>query len=183
MKKILCLILFLASAIISKSQDEGYPISRFALSLNPLGVVQFGPIVNAEAGLTKNLVLNAHVRFAPYGVLSYVVTEWPDKITGFAYGGGLIYFFGEKRNKPYVGVISEYQKNKDIWENSDEIDKVFVFLVNGGYRFRFKSGFFINTGAYLGFGHSNWVWTGSYTEEGSEFQPAGLVEVTFGFEF
>lgn len=164
-------------------QDEGYPIPRFAISVNPLGFIQFGPSINAEVGLTKSLVLNTHVRIAPLGLLTYVVTDWPEKITGLAYGGGIIYFFGEKRNKPYIGVIADYQKNKNTWENSEEIDKVFAFMFNGGYRFRFNSGFFINTGAYLGFGHSNWVWTGSYTEEGSEFVPAGLVEVTLGFEF
>jgi hypothetical protein len=205
MKKILCLTFSLVSTVVISSQgltsieqptnylltsnslnlhqDEGYPISRLALSINPLGFVEFGPLINAEVGLTKNLVLNSHIRFATLGLLSYVTADWPDRITGLAYGGGVLYFFGEKRNKPYVGILSEYQKTKDFWENSSEIDKIITFMFNGGYRFRFENGFFINTGAFFGLGYSHWVWTGSSTQEDKEFHAAGLLEVTLGFEF
>lgn len=170
-------------------QEEGYPISRFALSLNPLGFLQFGPILNAEVGLTKKLVLNAHVRFAPVGLLSYVVTDWPDKYTGLGYGGGAIYFFGESRNKPYAGILTEYQRNGNTYDEGEsyeetEIDRVLVFLLNGGYRFRFDSGFFINTGVFLGFGYTNWTSEDQWGDyKGSDITPAGLIEVTFGFEF
>jgi hypothetical protein len=211
MKKILTLTIFLAVCMVARSQgfsfeqqssdfsdaglglnlpqDDGYPIGRFAISVNPLGFLEFGPIVNAEFGLTRNLVLNTHVRFAPVGLLSRAVTDWPDKMTGFAYGGGVLYFFGENRNKPYIGILTEYQGGKDIWDEGttyeeSEDDHVFVLMFNGGYRFRFNSGFFINTGAHLGFGYNSWTWYDSYgIDKGSDVTPAGLIEVTFGFEF
>jgi len=171
------------------TEEAGYPVPRFALSANPLGFLQFGPVLNAEAGLTKNLVLNTHIRFAPVGLLSYAVTEWPDKYKGLGYGGGAIYFFGEKRNKPYAGVLGEFQRNKLKWDEGEsyeerETDNVFVFLLNGGYRFTFSSGFFINTGAFLGLGYCVWDWESeNILQEGNNIRPAGLVEVTFGFGF
>ena len=36
------------------------PISMFSVYFNPLGFVQFGPIVNAELRLKENLLLNLH---------------------------------------------------------------------------------------------------------------------------
>jgi hypothetical protein len=216
MKKILCLTILLANAIVVSSRD--YPsllpqtnllqapdnfnpklnsdnsISRFALSVNPLGFVEFGPLVSAEWGLTGNLVLNAHVRFATLGVLTYVVKDDDgdlDELTGMAYGGGMLYFFGDKRNKPYLGMMGEYEqtqktyaKNED-WEAIED-DESIIIMFNGGYRFRFNSGFFINTGAFFGVSRCQWFWRnsdGSDPSEGVDYTPAGLVEVTIGFEF
>jgi hypothetical protein len=216
MKKILCLTILLAYTIVVSSRD--YPsllpqtnllpgpdnlspklnsdnsISRFALSVNPLGFAQFGPLVNAEFGVTKNLVINTHVRFATLGLLTYVVKDEDgdlDELTGLAYGGGVLYFFGEKRNKPYLGMMGEFEKTKNIyaaneeWEATED-DETVIIMFNGGYRFRFNSGFFINTGAFFGVGRCHWFWRrsdGSDSSEDVDFTPAGLVEVTVGFEF
>jgi hypothetical protein len=216
MKKILCLTILLAYTLVVSSRD--YPsllpqtnllpgpdnlspklnsdnsISRFALSVNPLGFAQFGPLVNAEFGVTKNLVINTHVRFATLGLLTYVVKDEDgdlDELTGLAYGGGVLYFFGEKRNKPYLGMMGEFEKTKNIyaaneeWEATED-DETVIIMFNGGYRFRFNSGFFINTGAFFGVGRCHWFWRrsdGSDSSEDVDFTPAGLVEVTVGFEF
>lgn len=178
-----------------KLSDE-YNISKFALSVNPIGFVQFGPIINVEFGIVKNLVLNTHVRFTPLGLLSYVVrsdSDGLDKLSGIAYGGGIYYFFGEKRSKPYTGITVEYDKSDALyakdsqWEWS-EIDKTVVLAANGGYRFRFLSGFFINTGANFGVALVKWNW--EYSDStygnggtGNEVKPFGMLEVTFGKEF
>jgi hypothetical protein len=162
-------------------QDEGYPISRFALSVNPLNSIVLGPVINAEVGLTKRLVLNAHVRFSSFGLLNYLVKGSPDELTGLAGGGVIIYFFGEKKNKPYLGMLLEYEKTHDFWEYLDEIDNTILFMANGGYRFRFKSGIFINTGAFVGLQHTNW--SDSEGDEGTQMTPAGQLDFAFGFEF
>ena len=184
-----------------KSEDsEEYPLSKIALSVNPLGFAQFGPLVSIEAGVAKSLVVNAHVRFSSVGLLTYVVNEDDDgldELSGIAFGAGSIYFFGKQRSKPYVGVLLEYEMLKkvyaqyDPWEWEDN-DNNGIFVVNGGYRFRFKSGFFINTGAYLGAALSFYEW--DYTDpdyvsndpearEGTDVTPFGMVEVTVGIEF
>jgi hypothetical protein len=216
MKKVLCLTFFFACVIIIGNRGFAFTppqnnlflapenlrilrnsdnsVARFALSVNPVGFAEFGPIVNTEFGISKNLVINAHVRFATLGLLTWVIKDEDgdlDELTGMAYGGGLLYFFGEKRNKPYVGMLGEFEQTKNIysahkdWEATED-DKTIIVMFNGGYRFRFKSGFFINTGAFFGVGRSDWFWRhsdGSDPKEGVDYTPAGLVEVTFGFEF
>lgn len=216
MKRTFCTMLLLASVLIASSQslqtqktsseftldppslhmyqDSDYPISIFAISVNPLGFVEFGPIINVEVGIAGQLAINAHVRFATMGLLSRLIKDDDgtlDNLTGVAFGGGAIYFFGDRQNKPYAGILMEYEKTENTYSQGEsdeefEVDKTFVFMLNGGYRLRFDSGFFINVGAYLGAGHTNWTWErtdGSDYSEGGDVTPAGLVEVTLGFEF
>lgn len=175
-------------------------ISKFALSVNPLGFLQFGPSISAEVGLTGDLVLNAHFRFASLGLLSYAVNahdDGLDELKGFAFGGGMIYFFGDNRNRPYAGLLIDYNRfdclyaRNASWEWEETINSI-VLLFNGGYRFRFESGFFINTGAFFGVAINSWDW--DYTDTsygdsdtdprtGTDAHPFGMVEVTLGFEF
>lgn len=181
-------------------KNDDYALSKFALSVNPLGFVQFGPLASAEIGLSKSMVLNLHVRFPSLGLLTYAVNyeeEGLDKLSGIAFGGGPIYFFGKKRSKPYLGVLLDFEMLKkmvakdETWE-WEETDNTGVFIVNGGYRFRFKSGFFINTGAFLGVAMTSYKWKYtdpdyvSYEDEefkGTDIYPGGMVEVTVGIEF
>jgi len=197
MKKRLLMMLFLVIPLIASSQE--YSISKFSLSVNPLGFLQFGPSISVETGITGNLALNAHVRFPSLGLISYAVlahNDGLDELTGIAFGAGAIYFFGDKMNKPYAGMLIDYNRfvclyaqNKD-WEWEKTTNSV-VLLFNGGYRFRFESGFFI-TGAFFGVAINSWDW--DYTDAsygssdtsdrtGTDAQPFGMVEVTFGFEF
>jgi len=185
---------------VGENKTNGYPISKIALSVNPLGFAQFGPMVNIEAGVTKSLLANAHVRFPTLGVLTYIVNyddDGLDELSGISFGAGSLYFFGERRSKPYVGILLEYEKleklyaKNESWEWKDD-DNNGIFILNGGYRYRFKSGLFLNTGAYLGAALSLYKW--DYTDpdygqddpearEGTDIAPFGMVEVTVGVEF
>ncbi len=174
-------------------------ISKFALSLNPLGFIQFGPVINAEFGIKENIVLNTHVRFPSVGLLTYVVKyhdDGLDELSGIAFGGGFIYFFGEYMSKPYIGGMLEYHRTESLyakdegWEWS-QIDRSVVFIFNGGYRWRFEGGFFVNTGAFLGAAVGNYDWEyadPSYDPyepggDGKDVTPFGMFEVTLGLEF
>jgi hypothetical protein len=142
------------------SQNEEYPVPRIAVHANPVGYFMFGPVVSLEAGLTKHLVLNGHVRFSSIGKMTketiYTDEEdIPDELTGIAFGGGPLYFFGKRLSKPYAGILFEYDK-ADVkyatiedwaWQQND---KSMLFMVNAGYRLRFKFGLFINAGIYGG---------------------------------
>ena len=184
------------SESLSFLQEDVNGISKFSLSLNPLGFVQFGPSINAEFGVKDDLAINAHIRIPPLGIISYVIRyddEEVDKMSGIALGGGINKFFGENYSKPYGGIIIGYEKTTSIysvggsWEWESYVN-VLYFMINGGYRFRFKDGFFINTGAFLGAGSANWTW--EYTDpsngpggEGARLIPFGMLEVAFGLEF
>jgi hypothetical protein len=70
-------------------------------------------MINAEIGRTENLVLNGHYRVSPLGLMTCLIhyhEDGLDDFSGYAYGGGLIYFLGTKRNKPNAGLLVEYDK-------------------------------------------------------------------------
>jgi hypothetical protein len=175
-------------------------ISKFSLSINPLGFIQFGPVINAEFGIKENMVINTHVRFPSVGVLSYVVkyhSDGLDELSGIAFGGGLVYFFGENMSKPYIGGMVEYHRTEclyakdESWEWS-QIDRDGVFIFNAGFRWRFEGGFFVNTGAFLGAAIGNYEWeyadlsyglSDNTSRDGKDITPFGMFEVTLGIEF
>ena len=83
----------------SSEGQAAYPISTVAVSVNPLGFIQFGPSINVEIGIKGNLALNVHTRFTSLGLISYVIRSddgGVDELKGTAFGGGLLYFPGEK---------------------------------------------------------------------------------------
>ena len=173
---------------------DNEPISRFALTVNPLGFVQFGPIVGMEIGLKDNLALNIHSRITSLGLINYVMADDPDKLSGLSIGAGPIIFFGDKQHKPYAGLLFEYDWRTITWGSPGdrwhciETSKAIVFITNGGYRFRFSGGFFINTGAFLGAARASWYdeytyYPGEEDEEGVSMHPFGMLELTFGIEF
>lgn len=175
---------------------DDYPIGDVAVTFNPLGFVQFGPILGLEVGVTDDLVATVHTRLVPLGVLSWLIAAdeadgVPDELSGFAFGGGLLRFFGTEQNKPYLGGMLEFASTDALYLQGDffeweEQTTAFVMIANGGYRFRFDGGFFLNTGAFLGAAFSSWEWDytdGSGGGSGSGPTPFGMLELTLGMEF
>jgi len=179
--------------------NETYSISKFSLSINPLGFIQFGPLISAEFGINSNLVFNTHVRFPSAGVISYIVHEVDDddSMTGIAAGAGIIYFVGNNQSKPYIGFLAEFDRTKKVfdvgedWERAER-DNIGVFLFNAGYRFRFENGYYINAGAFLGTAFSSWereytnssyYVSGPRVKSGTDMVPFGMLELAIGLEF
>jgi hypothetical protein len=165
----------------------------FSLFINPLGFIQFGPFMGVEIPLKGNVVLNAHTRISSLGLLSYVVRgEDVDKISGYCLGAGPVVLLGEGQNRPYLGMLIEYDKADALYHKGASNERTnrehnIAFFFNGGYRFRFSSGFFVSTGAFLGVART--TWTEDYTdpdredEEDGGIRPFGMFEVTLGLEF
>lgn len=190
--KNLFIVLLLVMGLNIFSQSDDNAMGNFALSVEPLGLVQFGPIINAEFGLTDNLVLNTHVRFGTFGLLMRVANmdegELPEDLTNIVFGGGLKYFFSDRKNKPYIGALFEYGTRHTEFPTWSGDVKHTDFVVNGGYRFRTGSGFFITTGAYLGAElvfDDKWKYNDSsiLIIEDNSIYPVFLLEVGLGFEF
>lgn len=178
-------------------------LEGFAVSANPLGFLQFGPIINLEYGVSEHIVLNGHIRFASLGLLSTIAMYdedddiFPDNLTGYGIGGGALYFFGDRQSKPYLGGLIEYHSTLSNYNMDsgnfawDAESQMAVMVVNGGYRFRFDSGFFINTGAYLGaaIGDYDWYYTNpnnadfGVSNTSPDTFPFGMLELAFGIQF
>jgi len=180
----------------SEESSETNSMKGFSIAANPLGLLQFGPIIHGQIGLTDNLVLDLHLRLPSMGLLTSILmeeTDTPDQLSGRAIGGGLLYFFGDKQNKPYLGGLVEFHQATGLFEEGnltgewESYQDYIVVVVNGGYRFRFDSGFFMNTGAFLGAaaGEYNWDYTNQPRggNEESEFFPFGMLELSFGIQF
>jgi hypothetical protein len=184
-----------------KSYTDTKP-NRVGLYLNPLGFVQFGPIIGTEITRNSNLIIDGHIRFSSLGLLTYVVSANADdgdpyKISGLAIGGGVKTFMPSSIGGLYIGGLVEYgwatnyyaQDKAWIWQSeSKNID----VMASVGYKFRFKSGFYINTGAYLGGSYTfsdKWYYTKNYNNDSSihidsgKMILAGMLEVSFGIEF
>jgi hypothetical protein len=201
MKKNLCLTFLLVIALNASSQDF-VPVPRIAVHINPVGYFLYGPVASLEVGLTKHLVLNGHIRLSGLGEMTKkTIYEDPvsvlDNVSGTAFGGGPIYFFGNRLSKPYAGVLFEYDKANarydkgQQWEWTQD-DKTMLLMVTAGYRLRFKFGLFINFGVYGGYGSvkDHWEYKNSWVSSQDPDprydkynQPYINADVSIGFGF
>lgn len=153
----------------SPSQKTGDPIGRAGFYLNPLGALQFGPIVGFEIGAGPDALIDLHWRYSATGlVYALILTEGFEhymSMSSMAFGGGCHYFFPiSSRHRPYIGGMVEYgwgstwgedsydgeeydADQYDAWEGSEA---QIVAIFSGGMRWRFQSSFFINTGIMAG---------------------------------
>ena len=125
----------------------GHPLPAIDLVINPLGLLQFGPIVDLELRATPGLYLLLHLRFHGLGVISHVMESYTLSIPSFAGGTGLRYFFTPQTGSTgYLGFVVEVGHN---WFTEGYEDTYITFVANGGYRWTFGSTM-MNLGAYLG---------------------------------
>jgi hypothetical protein len=123
--------------------------------------------------------------------------EIPYKISGMGVGGGLKYLHPSRIGGFYAGFLMEYgwqtqyYGKDETWEWQEDVNYL-VTMANVGYKFRFLSGFYINTGALLGTAYvfkDQWYYTRSYYyntskhNNDSQLKPFGMLEVAFGIEF
>jgi hypothetical protein len=194
----------------SSAVNENLPAKKFTdpkpnrvgLYLNPLGFIQFGPMIGTEITRNSHLIIDAHIRASSLGALMYVINAnsedgQPYKLTGLGIGGGVKSFTPSRIGGLYVGGMFEYgwgtnyyaQNKSWIWQSDN---KYIVATSSIGYKFRFQSGLFINTGAYLGGEYTfsdKWYYTKNYNGDSAVHDSSptvrvfGMLELSFGLEF
>ena len=153
-----------ANAADSTSGDIGdYELARFGFSIQPLGMLQFGPIIGADIRLGANVLLGAHLRYAALG-LWHGLTQRPKEGADYelhansmavGVGGRYLLPLGYSRHRPYAGGIVEVAWSgmsgdpNAYWEWVKRTVTV-VTAASGGYRLRFGSGFFLELGGITG---------------------------------
>ena len=123
------------------------PVSKISLSANLIGFALYGPITNIEFGVEEDVVINIHLRFPEYGLLTHKAryhSDGLDDLGGLTVGGGLIKFFGRKRHRPFGGILFEYDQISTSYGQHQYYewarDETTVhYLFNLGYRFLLKN--------------------------------------------
>lgn len=146
-------------APIQSSTKKRKSFGPFNLYLNPLGFVEFGPIVGGQVIIAPRTYLDFHWRYSKLGLLYNVITNgFVDEVGvgSMAYGGGITHFIpiGNTPNCMYVGLLYEYGfgtthggSKSDTWDAKNAQS---IIACNPGFRFRIGSTAFLNLGLQAG---------------------------------
>jgi hypothetical protein len=175
----------------SKSEKNKSSLNpnRIGLYVNPLGFLQFGPIVGTEITLKSSIIIDAHFRLPSLGLLMYQIEsedgESPS-LSGLALGGGLKYLNPTSSGGIYFGGIFEYGGHTASYgSNYSEVEYI-VTMANIGYKFHSKSGLYLNTGLFFGSSHTfeDIEYNGNGTNDnGTDTRVIGMLELSLGYDF
>ncbi len=187
-------------------QDKSGSMGKGYVNIHPLGLLQFGPLIQLGINTRSDFFITAHYRYHALGLVSQAISWAYDadyaKWSSMAAGVGMTkYMSSEKPGRFYVGgivdfgwggsVADEADYEEDKWE-SDVLS--LAFAGNAGYRFRFPSGFILGLGGFAGLGFElkdEVTITGSplpaYVEKHQSAErnlwPFIMLEVSLGAEF
>ncbi|MFZ5972783.1 MAG: hypothetical protein ACOYXA_14445 [Bacteroidota bacterium] len=182
------------------SSPEKRPLHARSFSVNPLGVLQFGPIFQWEVQAGANSYFVPHFRYGYLGVLTHLVwTGFDDEDrlspATFGLGAGIRGFAPSQNssNATYYGGLAEISFGKANYGvgqpyETEERATNLGLIGNVGYRWRYPSQKFLNLGLLFGA-----VFTISdveqsvvpgynYYQEYSEIIPFAMLELSFGWE-
>jgi len=176
------------------------PMGKIALQLNPLGFLQFGPIVGVEFNIASSTFFTTQFRYQALGLLYQAVASegFENEVTfgSMAVGAGIKHFFNNSRSphRLYIGLVTEYgwggtRGSVGTYQEWEGRNAQINVLSNFGYRLRFRSNFFINLGAMAGasieikddwwrINNPNTVFKGDLP-----VLIIGMLEVAFGWEW
>ena len=121
--------------------------------VNPLGLLQFGPMIGVEIPGGPTGYFDLHVRLQGLGALTYITNDDEDtKVTQFGIGGGYRAFLGRPglQNQYYAGGIVEFVYSPYGTDNYEGAEYGAVAAGQFGHRWRYESGFFLNVGGIVG---------------------------------
>ena len=144
---------------LTKEQPINFmPLGNSAYSFNPLGFLQFGPILTGELKLSSNTFLTPHLRIASLGLIYHALVEYDQiSMSSMAIGLGVKRYIGNTNtsNRFYSGGLIEYgwgSGKNDVGESYEsELNHSYLAVMsNFGYRWRNSSKTFINLGLLTG---------------------------------
>jgi len=176
-------------ASVSGSQ-QNTTLGPVAIGFQPLGFLQFGPVLNVEFRIGHNFVIGPQFRYNALGLVFNAINEFENTMLCFGAGVGVKHFpIPDQKNKFYYGLAVEYEYGEsDDYGDWWGTDAGIVSMVNAGYRFRYNSGFYMNLGAFAGVYYNlydEWFdYDDNELHDDSGFMRfAGYLEFGLGFEF
>jgi hypothetical protein len=177
-------------------QVSGKALPTWALQVNPLGLLQFGPIVQAEFKISdQGHYLAPHVRFPYFGVLYHITTiDGEDDVTvspgALGLGMGYKKLFANTKGAWYIGGAIDYSFGKSESDGRVKWDNEFSdlnLMANGGWRWRNPdSRFVFGVGAFLGPSialKDDTTYTDGRVEDERESSFLAMLELTLGWEY
>jgi len=186
----------------TEKKSSSKPLGAVNIYFQPLGFVQFGPIVGLEIKVAEIAVLDAHWRYSKLGVAYNAIAGTfldDDEYllpSSMAFGGGVRFLIPTKSpHRPYAGALFEFNLEKRIEDEdqsyeSERDSRSLVFATAGGYRFRIGNSFNLSLGGMFGAAfdvYKKWWYTNIYYEPGKfdgkhRVHPFGMLEVALGWE-
>jgi len=195
---LVCILLMpIAYAQKQENLSDIKALPRRTFSINPLGVLQFGPVFQSEFKVSQRGYFTSHVRIPYLGVLYHVLNANDDSdevtVSPVALGLGASYktMFPTPKGAWYIGGILEYSFGSSTGNDGREWKSEFSNIAlasNGGFRWRWpnkKNA--VGVGAYLGFYSAlrdEWWYVnnpGNKKDERST-TPFLMLELSFGWE-
>ena len=199
--KILLTCLLLCSSLGSAAQDaERSDLPSSTLIINPLGLLQFGPMFQYETRMgNSSAYLVPHLRLGYLGVVTHLLwTGFEDDaiLSPLNLGVGLgvrgLSTFSTNSNAFYWGGFLEYSIGKARYsvgeiDETEEISSNLQIIANAGYRWRFPSGRSISVGVYVGpsltlSDEERFVESGELYDTYNQTIFFGMLELAFGWE-
>ena len=186
-----------ATTIVVDSGDVS--LKDWYISLNPSGVLQFGPVLRAGRRISSNTYLNANFRLLSLGLLFHTVAarEVNDSVSPWSSSAGLgvqtlIPLASRALDRIYLGgdVSLSWQSITDGEQGNEEQMVLTILTPSAGVRWRFPSGLFIDMGVAGGVAIELWSRNTSAESETSVVEtfggvplPIGWLEISIGWEF
>ncbi len=180
---------------VSRTTENSLPSST--INFNPLGFLQFGPIIQAEFKVTNRGYVTPHVRIPYLGILYHVINadDRSDQVKvspiALGIGTGYKYFFPVNKGAWYAGGVAEYSFGSSKGNDGSEWKSKFsniALMANGGFRWRSaESKHTVSVGGYIGFYSAlkdEWWYTSSPGKIHDERSttPMFMLELAFGLE-
>jgi len=193
------LVIILVVFVLTESFSQNSNYSKLTVSIDPMGLLFFGPALNVGYAINEKTVIKANVRRNSWGLLaSKIRGHDPDKMlykfTGMGYAIGVNRFVENIEAGYYYGGFlsidiqnTKYAKDSESAWNEQTIS--YGLLANGGRRFKIGSQFYVNAGAALGVALVRWHWEyddpsvgldDPEARKGTSFVPIGGLELAFG---
>ncbi|MEM8568523.1 MAG: hypothetical protein AAGF85_18835 [Bacteroidota bacterium] len=172
-------------------------LPRSSFNINPLGLLQFGPIFQYEAKIGERTYLAPHFRYAYAGLLTHAVWGTFDEDSELsagtmALGIGVKTFAETSGNTWYYGGIADLEWGSaqyGIGESfeSEEEGTSLAILSNVGYRWRSSKSSYLNLGVFIGVASDlssdeTFINTGEVVDNSSTYF-FGMIELSFGWEY
>lgn len=130
------------------------PNNGFSIWVQPLGIVQWGPMIGFSVRHKTLFMIDGYVR-VPLGYAYSIAANDPDNMSGFAFGVEAKALHATRSGAWYVGPVIDIGMTKALYnegEYSEEDYRWFTFIaaISGGYRFCFGRHFHMDLGVESG---------------------------------